>query len=112
MNTFFKMKNFDYIIAFASYFLIAIFILSRILFFSPGTVGFFHDWFIGPYPEMNRIYANGGFYTWDPQIGNKFYYTDWIFRLILIPFSFLGGEVLSKGLLILAITLSGFGAFC
>ena len=111
-NTFFKKKNVDYLIALTGYFLIALFILNRILFFSPGTIGFFHDWFIGPYPEMNRIYADGGFYTWDPQIGNKFYYTDWIFRLILIPFSFLGGEVLTKGLLIVIITLSGFGAFC
>jgi hypothetical protein len=107
-----KLKKIEYLIALTGYFLVALFILNRILFFSPGTVGFFHDWPIGPYPEMTRTYANGGFYVWDSQIGNKLYYTDWIFRLSLIPFSFLDGEVLSKGLLLLTITLSGFGAFC
>src|SRR5919199_5218711 len=61
---------------------------------------------------MNRSYANGGLYVWDSQIGNIFFPTDWIFRLSLIPFSFLNGEILTKGILLLVITLSGFGAFC
>jgi hypothetical protein len=111
MHAFLKIRNFDYIIALAGYFLIGFFILNKIL-FSPGTVGFFHDWFIGPYPETNSVYADGGFYIWDSQKGNKIYPTDWIFRISLIPFSFLGGEAVSKGLLIFVVTLSGFGAYC
>ena len=65
-----KIKNSDYLIALSGYFLVAFFILGGIL-LSPGTVGFFHDWFIGPYPEMNQFFANGGFYIWDSQSGNK-----------------------------------------
>src|SRR5918911_1282927 len=106
-----NIKRYDYLIASMGYFLVALFILNRIL-FSPGTIGFFHDWPIGPYPEMNRSYANGGLYVWDSQIGNIFFPTDWIFRLSLIPFSFLNGEILTKGILLVVITLSGFGAFC
>jgi len=106
-----KIKNSDYLIALSGYFLVAFFILGGIL-LSPGTVGFFHDWFIGPYPEMNQFFANGGFYIWDSQSGNKLYPTDWIFRVSVIPFSFLGGEVLSKMLLVFILTLSGFSAFC
>ena len=109
-----KIKRFEYLIALTGYFIVALFILNRILFSSPGTIGFFHDWPIGPYPEMNRLYANGGLYVWDASYngGNKLYSTDWIFRLSLIPFSFLDGEILTKGILFLLITLSGFGAFC
>src|ERR671933_1513543 len=107
-----NIKRYDYLIASIGYFLVALFILNRILFSSPGTIGFFHDWPIGPYPEMNRSYANGGLYVWDSQIGNIFFPTDWIFRLSLIPFSFMDGEILTKGILVLVITLTGFGAFC
>src|SRR3982750_3208846 len=107
----FTKKHLDYIITLAAYFLIAFFILNKIL-FSPGTVGFFHDWPIGPFPEMNRFYANGGLYVWNSQLGNTIYFTDWVFRLGLLPFSFLDGEDLTKGLLTLTITLSGFSAFC
>jgi hypothetical protein len=104
-------KNSDYLIALLGYFLIALFVLSGVIFL-PGTFGFFHDWFIGPYPEMNQFWADSGFYIWSSQTGNKIHPTDWIFRIALYPFSFLGGEVLSKGLAVLIITLSGFSAFC
>jgi hypothetical protein len=109
-----KIKRFEYLIALIGYFLVALFILNRILFAYPGTIGFFHDWPIGPYPEMNQQYSKGGLYIWDASYngGNKLYPTDWIFRVSLIPFSFLGGEILTKGILLLIITLSGFGAFC
>ena len=105
-----KLKNSHYLIALLGYFIVAFFML-RIILFSPGTVGFFHDWFIGPYPEMSQFFANSGLYIWDSQAGNKLYPVDWIFRTSLIPFTFLGGEVLSKGFLFFTITLSGFGTF-
>jgi hypothetical protein len=104
-------KYLEYLIALAAYFIMAILILQVII-LSPGTVGFFHDWFIGPFPEMNTYWASSGLYIWDPQLGNKVYGTDWIFKLIVLPFTFFGGEVLSKGLVILIVTMSGFGAFC
>ena len=106
-----KMKHFDYLIALVGYFIISLLVLGGIL-LSPGTIGFFHDWFIGPYDEMNQLFANNGVYLWDPQIGNKVYGTDWILRLSLIPLPFLGGELLSKALLLMIMTLAGFGAFC
>ena len=106
-----RIKHFDYLIALAGYFAIAFAILAGTL-FSPGTIGFFHDWFIGPFPEMNEFWANNGLYIWDSQLGHKLYGTDWIFRLTLLPFHSLGGELLSKGLLTLIMTLSGFGAYC
>ena len=112
MNPTLKIKRFEYLIALIGYFLVALFILNQFLSSSPGTIGFFHDWPIGPFPEMNRFYANGGLYVWDSQQGNVLYPTDWIFRLSLIPFSFVDGEVLTKGVLLVVITLSGFGAFC
>ena len=77
---FLKVKNSDYIIALLAYFLIALSVLGGII-FSPGTVGFFHDWFLGPYSEMTYRLADAGFYIWDSQEGNKIYPTDWIFRI-------------------------------
>jgi hypothetical protein len=106
-----KTKHYDYLIALLAYFVISLIILGQIL-LSPGTIGFFHDWYIGPYHEMNELWAKSGLYKWDSKIGNKGYDTDWLLKLIFLPLPFLGGEVLSKGLLILIITLSGFGAFC
>jgi len=106
-----KTKHYDYLIALLAYFVISLIVLGEIL-LSPGTIGFFHDWFIGPYNEMNELWAKSGLYKWDSKIGNKDYDTDWLFKLIFIPLSFLGGELLSKGLLIFIITFSGFGAFC
>jgi hypothetical protein len=106
-----KTKYFDYFVALGAYFVISFLVLGSIL-TSAGTVGFFRDWFIGPYHEMNQFWANNGLYIWDSQIGNKVYDTDWIIRLTLLPLPYIGGEVLSKGLLILCMTLSGFGAFC
>jgi hypothetical protein len=106
-----KTKNFEYLVALGIYFIIALLVLGGTL-LSAGTIGFFRDWFIGPYHEMNKSWANKGLYIWDSQIGNKVYDTDWIIRLTLLPLPYIGGEVLSKGLLILIITLSGFGAFC
>ena len=106
-----KIKNFDYLIALGGYLIIAIFILSGIL-FSSGTIGLHHDWLLGPYHEMTRMFADQGFYAWDSKYGNEVYHVDWIFRASILPFSFLDGEVLSKGLLILVVTLSGFSSFC
>ena len=106
-----KMKNFDYLIAFAAYFGIAVFILSGILFL-PGTIGWFHDWVIGPYHEMTRMFADQGLFSWNSKYGNEVYHVDEIFRISLLPLSFLNGEMFSKGVLIIAVTLSGFSSFC
>src|SRR5688572_19111056 len=106
-----KIKYFDYLVALGVYFIIALLVLGSVL-ASPGTIGFFHDWSIGPFHEMNKNWAEKGLYVWDSQIGNKVVSTDWIFRMSFFPIPFLGGEILSKGLLILCITISGFGAFC
>ena len=106
-----KIKNFDYFIAFATYFGIAIFILSGILLL-PGTIGMYHDWVIGPYPEMTRMFADQGFFSWNSKYGNEVYHVDEIFRISLLPLSFLNGEMFSKGVLIMAVTLSGFSFFC
>jgi hypothetical protein len=106
-----KTKHYDYLIALLAYFVISLIVLGQIL-LSPGTVGFFHDWYIGPYQEMNELWAKSGLYKWDSKMGNKGYDTDWLFKLIFLPLPFLGGELISKALLILIITFSGFGAFC
>jgi hypothetical protein len=108
-----SIRYFDYLIALASYFFLSLLILGPFL-FSPGTVGFFHDWFLGPFEEMNQTWAKNGAYVWDSQTGYKFYHTDWLLRLVigLFPPSVMGGEVLSNGFLITVTTFSGFGAFC
>jgi len=110
---FLRIRYSDYLIATASYLFVSVLILG-VFILSPGTIGFFHDWFLGPFGEMNETWAKNGLYAWDSQLGNKVYYTDWILRLVLsvLPSPFLGGEVLSKGLLIIILTLSGFGAYC
>ncbi len=77
------MKYFDYIIALASYFFLSFLILGGFI-FSHGTIGFFHDWFLGPFEEMNESWAKNGPYAWDTQVGYKFYYTDWILRNFVI----------------------------
>ena len=61
-----KTKRYDYLIALLAYFVISLIVLGQIL-LSPGTVGFFHDWFIGPYHEMNKSWANSGLFIWDSQ---------------------------------------------
>jgi hypothetical protein len=108
-----RIRYSDYLFAIAAYLFVSFLILSGFI-LSPGTIGFFHDWFLGPFEEMNETWAKSGPYAWDSQLGNKVYSTDWLFRLVLsvLPSPFLGGEVLSKGLLIIILTLSGFGAYC
>ena len=66
-----RVKYSDYVIALLAYFLIALSVLGGII-FSPGTVGFFHDWYLGPYPEMNYHWADAGFYIWDLSQGTRF----------------------------------------
>jgi hypothetical protein len=78
---------------------------------SPGTIGFFHDWNINQFPEILYDFAFKGLYIWDSQAGNLIYPLDWIFRTILIPFSLLGGDIVSKSLITIFITFSGFSAF-
>ncbi len=90
--------------------LAALFILRGVL-FSPGTIGLYHDWFLGPLPDMVSNYANDGNYIFSPDGGYKLYPSDWFFRLLLIPFSGLGGEIVTKGLLFLFISLSGWSMF-
>jgi len=46
------------------------------------------------------------------NFGNKIYPSDWLFRVFLIPFSFLGGESISKEMLVFFFVLSGFSMFC
>ena len=103
-------KNMQYLIVLLVYFIIARFVAGSIL-FSEGTVGLFHDWYIGPFPEMMKEYSTGGLYVWNPQTGNIPYSVDWVIRIVSMPFSFLGGEIYSKALIVLTITLSGFTTF-
>ncbi|MEM3587228.1 MAG: hypothetical protein QXO71_07915, partial [Candidatus Jordarchaeaceae archaeon] len=79
---------------------------------SDGTIGLFHDWFVGPFPEMITKYGLDGFQLYDIDYGNKNYPSDWLLRIFLIPFAFLGGELVSKSILVFFITLSGFSMFC
>ena len=111
LNTLLEIRYFDFLLPLVAYLAISLIVLNGIL-LSPGTIGFFHDWFIGPFPEMNELWSTNGLYVWDGQLGDKLYGTDWVIRLVLAPFSFLGGEAISKGLLVLCMTFSGFGAFC
>ncbi|UCE29265.1 MAG: hypothetical protein JSV85_00550, partial [Candidatus Bathyarchaeota archaeon] len=83
----------------------------RILLLSNGTLGFFHDWFIGPFPEMISNYGYNGLLLFDMNLGNKIYPSDWLFRVLLIPFAFLGGETVSKWMLVSVLTLSGLSTF-
>jgi hypothetical protein len=62
-----KIKHFDYFVALGIYFIISFLVLDSIL-TSPGSIGFFHDWSIGPYYEINEYWANKGLYIWDSQI--------------------------------------------
>lgn len=103
-------QNLQYLAVFLVYLIIARFVAGSIL-FSDGTVGLFHDWYIGPFPEMMNQYTTDGFFVWNSQTGNIPYAVDWIIRIISIPFSFLGGEIYSKALIIITISLSGFTTF-
>ncbi|MDH5266303.1 MAG: hypothetical protein OEW62_01340 [Candidatus Bathyarchaeota archaeon] len=85
--------------------------MARGILSSSGTVGLFHDWSIGPFPEMIAKYSYDGLQLYDANLGNKVYPSDWLFRILLVPFAFLGGEIVSKGMLIFFITLSGFFMF-
>lgn len=89
--------------------------LSTIIFMGivamPGTIGFNHDWPYGPFPEMLEAEGWGGLDLFSESQGNKIYPTDWLFRLMLIPLAGLGGEVLTKGLLVLFTALAGTTMF-
>jgi len=100
----------QYILALLIYFSIAITSLRDVI-FTPGTIGFFDDWFIGTFPEMIKQYALNGLQLFDLNSGNKIYPTDWFFRVLSLPFAFLGGETLSKMLLVALITLAGISMF-
>ena len=60
---------------------------------------------------MIYTFAVNGLFIWDSQVGNLIYPLDWIFRAMLIPLTFLGGEIISKGLIVVFITFSGVTAF-
>jgi hypothetical protein len=62
---------------------------------------------------MTRDYGNSGSYIWNSQQGNILYPTDWLLRSFVFIISFLGvsGEVLTKGLLIISLTLCGYGSY-
>ena len=92
-------------------YLFAALVIFRNIIFQYGTIGFFHDWFIGSVPGMVYNYANSGFQLYDLTFGNKIYPSDWMFRLLVLPFSFLGGELVSKGMLVFFCALSGFSMF-
>jgi hypothetical protein len=98
------------ILALIVYFGIAIISLRDVI-FTPGTIGFFDDWFIGPFPTMIKQYALNGLQLFDLTSGNKVYPTDWFFRVLSLPFAFLGGETLSKVLLVALITLVGISMY-
>ena len=100
----------EYLVVLIAYFIIARFVVGDIL-FSEGTIGFFHDWYIGPYPEMMFDYSKGGLYLWDPQSGSVPYSVDWVIRVLSLPFSFVGGEIYSKAIIVISLTLSGFTSF-
>ncbi len=87
------------------------FFVTRNIMVSSGTIGLYHDWPVGPFPELNAKYSFDGLQLYDLTIGNKIYPSDWMFRILLVPFAFFGGEIISKGLLLFFITLSGFSMF-
>ncbi len=78
---------------------------------TPGTIGFHHDWPYGPFPEMIEELGSEGFDLFSESQGNKIYPTDWLFRIALVPFAGLGGEVLTKSMLVLFTALSGTAMF-
>ena len=59
-------------------------------------MGLFHDWYIGPFPEMMKEYSTGGLYVWNPQTGNIPYSVDWVIRIVSMPFSFLEERYTAK----------------
>jgi hypothetical protein len=103
-------RNKEYLIVLIIFFIIARLVIGQLL-LSDGTIGLFHDWYIGPYPEMMNQYSERGIYSWDSQKGNVPFSVDWIMRVMSIPFGFLGGEGYSKAIIILASTLSGFTSY-
>ncbi len=87
------------------------FISMREVLGDPGTIGLYHDWFIGPTPELISSFGNAGSHLLSPELGNKIYPTDWLFRLCSIPFAGLGGEVVSKGFLFGSMVVSGLSMY-
>ncbi len=92
------------------YFSIALF-ASRGILVTAGTIGLFHDWFVGPFPEMIAKYSSAGLQLLDVNFENKIYPSDWLFRVLLTPFAFWGGEAVSKVMLVVVMTLSGLFMF-
>ena len=84
-------RNSQYIIALAVYFLLSLFVLSKVI-FSPGTIGFYHDWPLGPYPEMTSLFAQEPLYSWDPQSGGKLIFHRFIIQGHSSPFLIFSGR--------------------
>lgn len=97
------------------YFIISTITLSKLL-LSPGVIGFRDDWSIPPYNEQVIEWAFEEKEAWQKNgFGvTNVYPSQYMFRFSLGALSFLfnlNGEALSKILLILILTISGFSGF-
>lgn len=96
------------------YYILA-FISLRKLFLSEGIIGLRHDWPIPPYSEQLVERFKEIFYIWNDIIGYSpphpalIYYR--IFEAILYPILGFNGEYVSKVIVIVMITISGFSMF-
>lgn len=77
---------------------------------APGMVGRTWDWGVPNYAEQFRAMADHHFSTWDAyfETGRYHYFKlELLYWLAVTPFSFLGGETVSKGLPLILVIASG-----
>ena len=95
------------LILFASLALISL----RSILTDPGTLGLYQDWTVSPLPTLSDIFNSHATQIFDQEAGSRLYPSSWVFQLVQIPFTGLGGEVNSKGFLFFIFVLSGMGMY-
>ena len=89
-----KIKSLPYLI-----FILLLVISFRDVLATPGIVGHTWDWGIPNFPEQIRDKFTANLYTWDSFLDTgRFHYfkLELLYSLFLLPFSFMGGELVSK----------------
>ena len=88
---------------------VAAFVALYAVILSPGTIGLSHDWAIPPYPsQLAQLSDNFRWILWEDIFGYERIWDPWTPQIFeLLASAGLGGEQVSKGLVLVSLIVSG-----
>ncbi|MBI4972711.1 MAG: hypothetical protein HZC16_02700 [Candidatus Omnitrophica bacterium] len=103
---------YEHIGSFIFYLILSTIVFSSIL-SNSGTIGLHHDWNIPPLPKQITSWFDSFSYGWTEEgLGGSMIQTLYItFPLAVIASLGFGGEIITKGFLLLCFSLSGFSLY-